>query len=80
MAKKSDETVDFSTLDSTAKEKLLNKAFAQLDECNPDAVMLDKAQSNIESFEDTGCYILNALLSGELKGGFPEGRLSILRR
>lgn len=80
MAKKKDseEKINFEELDDKSKNKLINDAFAVLDSVNARASMLDNAQSNITDFEDTGCYILNALLSGNLKGGFPGGRMSVL--
>jgi recombination protein RecA len=41
--------------------------------------MLDNALSNIDTFDDTGCCMLNALLSGRIVGGgFPEGRMTVL--
>ncbi len=76
--KKEKEKVVFDELDESAKKRLLAKAMSQLDEFSTEAVMLDKAQSNIDCYDETGCYILNALLSGNLRGGFPEGRLSVL--
>lgn len=57
---------------------MLSKALDCLDEFSDQVSYLDQAQSNVEAFEDTGCYILNALLSGELHGGFPEGRMTLL--
>lgn len=59
--------------------KRISDAFAILDECSPLSTMMDKAQSNIDGYDSTGCYVLDALISGKLKGGgFPEGRLSVL--
>lgn len=61
------------------EQKRIQDAFSVLDECNPLATMMENAQSNIEGFDSTGCYALDALMSGRIKdGGFPEGRLSIL--
>ena len=41
--------------------------------------MLSEALSNIDTFDDTGCCMLNALLSGRIVGGgFPEGRMTVL--
>lgn len=80
MAKKKDlEEVEVKTLSDKEKQKLIEKAWSILDAGNSEASMLSDALSNIESYEDTGCYVLNALLSGKFKdGGFPEGRTTIL--
>lgn len=80
MAKKKDtEELEVKTLTDKEKQKLIEKAWSILDEGNPEASMLSDALSNIDSYEDTGCYVLNALLSGRFKdGGFPEGRTTIL--
>lgn len=80
MAKKSDvENVEIRTLSDKEKQKLISKAWDILDAGNSEASMLCDALSNINSYEDTGCYVLNALMSGKFKtGGFPEGRTTIL--
>lgn len=76
--KKEQEKIDFDSLDEKARKKQIENAFNQINEFSTLASMLCDAQSNIESFDDTGCYILNALLSGYLRGGFPEGRMTVL--
>lgn len=80
MAKKKEETkVDFNTLSDKDKQKLIDKAWGVLDDSNPEASMLSEALSNINTFDDTGCCMLNALLSGRIVGGgFPEGRMTVL--
>ena len=80
MAKKKEETkIDFSTLSDKEKQKIIDKAWAVLDDSNPEASMLNEALSNINTFDDTGCCMLNALLSGRIvDGGFPEGRMTVL--
>lgn len=78
MAKKPTEKTDYNSLGDKEKSKLLAQALGTLHEFSDQCSSLADAQSNINSFEDTGCYILNALLSGELNGGFPEGRMSVL--
>lgn len=80
MAKKKEETkIDFSTLSDKEKQKIIDKAWAVLDDTNPEASMLSDALSNINTFDDTGCCMLNALLSGRIvDGGFPEGRMTVL--
>ena len=80
MAKKKEEAkVDFNTLSDKEKQKIIDKAWGVLDECNDSASMLSEALSNIDTFDDTGCCMLNALLSGRIvDGGFPEGRMTVL--
>lgn len=82
MAKKKEEKetkVDFNTLSDKDKQKLIDKAWGVLDDTNPEASMLSEALSNINTFDDTGCCMLNALLSGRIVGGgFPEGRMTVL--
>lgn len=81
MAKKKDNEevkISFDQQDEKTKKKIVEKAFEQLNEFSNLCTWLSDAQSNIDSFEDTGCYILNALLSGYLRGGFPEGRMSVM--
>ena len=80
MAKKKEETkIDFTTLSDKEKQKIIDKAWAVLDDTNPEASMLSEALSNINTFDDTGCCMLNALLSGRIvDGGFPEGRMTVL--
>lgn len=79
MAKKKDEAVDYSTLSDKEKQRLIEKAWAVIDETNAEASMLSDALSNINTFDDTGCCMLNALLSGRLvDGGFPEGRMTVM--
>ena len=80
MAKKKEENkVDFNTLSDKEKQKIIDKAWGVLDECNDSASMLSEALSNIDTFDDTGCCMLNALLSGRIVGGgFPEGRMTVL--
>lgn len=80
MAKKKEEaTVDFNTLSEKEKQRIIDKAWGVLDESNAEASMLSEALSNINTFDDTGCCMLNALLSGRIVGGgFPEGRMTVL--
>ena len=79
MAKKKEEVVDYSTLSDKEKQRLIEKAWGILDESNAEASMLSEALSNINTFDDTGCCMLNALLSGRLvDGGFPEGRMTVM--
>lgn len=76
--KKKKEILEFDSLDEKEQNKLINDAFKILDDFNPMSSMLSNAVSNVENHDDTGCYILNALISGDLKnGGFPEGRTTL---
>lgn len=55
----------------------VNKIFAKLDKLNPDAkVLSDSALSNVEEYIDTGCMVLNSIISGSLYGGVPVGRIT----
>lgn len=78
MAKKKEEIIDVNSLSPDEKKKRINSAIETLKEFSPMVSFLDNAMSNVDSFEDTGCYVLNALVSGYLRGGFPEARMSLL--
>ena len=79
MAKKKEvEHIDINSLSDAEKQKRIMAAFDTLTEFSPMVSFLNNAMSNVDSFEDTGCYILNALVSGKLRGGFPEARMSLL--
>ena len=61
------------------RKQIIDKAWGVLDEVILKHPMLDNALSNIDTFDDTGCCMLNALLSGRIVGGgFPEGRMTVL--
>lgn len=71
MAKKKEkEIVDINSLTLEEKKKRIVQAMDTLREFSPMVSFLDNAMSNVDSFEDTGCYILNALLSGYLRRRF----------
>jgi len=57
--------------------KLLEEVFGKLHKLNPEATFLsDNALSNVDTWYDTGCYALNAILGGSCRhGGVPKGRL-----
>lgn len=61
------------------QEELISKAFKTLDALNPEATFLsENALCNVDTWYDTGCYALNAIISGKLKdGGVPKGRIVI---
>jgi RecA/RadA recombinase len=57
--------------------KEIDNIFKKLDAMNSEATMLDaNALSNVDTWYDTGCYALNAILGGSCrKGGIPKGRI-----
>ena len=61
------------------QDELLSKAFKSLDALNPEATFLsENALCNVDTWYDTGCYALNAIVSGKLRdGGVPKGRIVI---
>jgi len=60
-----------------SKQRDLLKAFAGLDKLNPEAVMLSETSlSNVTQWFDTGCMVLNSILSGSLHKGVPKGRIT----
>ena len=61
------------------QDEILSRAFKSLDALNPEATFLsENALCNVDTWYDTGCYALNAIVSGKLKdGGVPKGRLVI---
>jgi RecA/RadA recombinase len=61
----------------TKKNNDLLKAFAGLDKLNPEAVMLSETSlSNVSQWFNTGCMVLNSILSGSLYKGVPAGRIT----
>lgn len=61
-----------------ALDPAILEAFAILDGLNDEACILDEsALSVVNSFVDTGCYGLNAIISGSLYGGIPSGRIAV---
>jgi len=55
----------------------LDNIFSKLDKLNPDATMLSKsALSVVNEWVDTGCMVLNSIISGSLYGGVPVGRIT----
>lgn len=58
--------------------KIADKVFAKLQKLNPHATTLEQnTLSNVTEWIDTGCYVLNSILSGSLYGGVPKGRITI---
>lgn len=58
-------------------DKDLLKAFEALDKLNPESSFLsDASLSTVDDWYDTGCMALNAIISGSLHGGVPQGRIT----
>ena len=57
--------------------KEIDSIFKKIDSMNAEASFLDdNALSNVDTWYDTGCYALNAILGGNCrKGGVPKGRI-----
>jgi len=57
--------------------KDLSAVFKRLEKLNPDATTLsDSALSTVDEYIDTGCMVLNSIISGSLYGGVPKGRIT----
>ena len=55
----------------------LDKAFQKLDKLNTDATYLSESGlSTVTDYIDTGCMVLNSIISGSLYGGVPKGRIT----
>lgn len=53
------------------------KVFDKLEKLNPEAKFLsDSALSTVNDWVDTGCMVLNSIISGSLYGGVPVGRIT----
>ena len=63
--------------DSSFHKENIEGVFASLDKLNPEATYLsENALSNVDTWYDTGCYALNAIMGGSCRtGGVPKGRL-----
>lgn len=60
----------------TKEEKEARKLMDSVDEINPYSCYLDESTlSNVDNWIDTGSLALNAIISGSLYKGLPEGRL-----
>lgn len=61
-------------------DKDVLKALETLDDGNPFATFLNQSTlSVVDSWIDTGSYMLNAIISGKIRnGGIPDGRVSML--
>lgn len=62
---------------SEGLDKDVLSVFSKLDKLNPDSTILsDNVLSNVDKWIDTGCMVLNAIISGSLHGGVPAGRIT----
>lgn len=61
-------------------DKNILKALEILDEGNPYSTFLNQSTlSRVDNWIDTGSYMLNAIISGKIRGGgIPSGRLTML--
>lgn len=51
--------------------------FSKMKKLNPDATTLsESALSTVDEYIDTGCMVLNSIISGSLHGGVPKGRIT----
>jgi len=58
-------------------EKKALEAFKALDKLNPEATILSETSlSNVDEWFDTGCMVLNSIISGSLYRGIPKGRIT----
>ena len=62
-AKKVTEETDAKAPDT---DKMVMEAFALLDNHSPFTTMMEYANSNINDYDSTGCYALDALISGKI--------------
>ena len=61
----------------TKIDKETLKVFDKLEKLNPEAKFLsESALSTVNEWVDTGCMVLNAIISGSLYGGVPVGRIT----
>ena len=57
-------------------DKEIASALDDIDKINPFATYLDNnTLSRVGEWIDTGSYVLNAIISGSIKGGIPKGRV-----
>jgi len=58
-------------------EKAIDDVFLALEKINPEAGFLsEQTLSAVTEWIDTGCMVLNAIISGSLFGGVPKGRIT----
>ena len=61
----------------TKIDKETLKVFDKLEKLNPEAKFLsESALSTVNDWVDTGCMVLNSIISGSLYGGVPVGRIT----
>lgn len=61
-------------------DKDITNALDAIDKINPYATYLSDStiSSAVNSWIDTGSYVLNAIISGSVHGGIPQGRVTLL--
>jgi RecA/RadA recombinase len=60
-------------------DKDIASALDDIDKINPFATYLDNnVLSRVGEWIDTGSYVLNAIISGSIRGGIPKGRVTML--
>tara|TARA_R110000824_G_scaffold171392_1_gene348909 strand:- start:1308 stop:2354 length:1047 start_codon:yes stop_codon:yes gene_type:complete len=58
-------------------DKDVLNAFKALDKLNPEATFLSETSlSTVDDWIDTGCMVLNSIISGSLYKGIPKGRIT----
>lgn len=58
-------------------DKAIDDVFLALEKINPEAGFLsEQTLSAVTEWIDTGCMVLNAIISGSLFGGVPKGRIT----
>lgn len=75
--KKTNDIEEIDVIDTKDEQKKLDEALSIIDDINPDSTFLDdESLSNVTDWIDTGCYALNAIISGSVYGGIPVGRIT----
>ena len=58
-------------------DKKILEVFKALDKLNPEATFLSETSlSTVDDWLDTGCMVLNSIISGSLYKGIPKGRIT----
>lgn len=77
MAKKQKEVESEEIMSDKDQDKAIDKALLDLSDINPEATFLNvESLSNVTDWIDTGCYALNAIISGSVYRGIAGGRIS----
>ena len=77
MARRKKDTETETAKNIVTSDKDLDKAFKVIDDMNEDATMLSETPlSDVNDWISTGCYALNAIISGNCYKGIPSGRVT----